>query len=91
MYEQKSARAATAIRGTVAFRIYQHSLRLDRVVDSKDSSTTMITADLERIQQGVRKFHDAWASIAAVGIGLWLIEAELGLSSLVTLALIGGW
>lgn len=50
----------------------------------------MMTADVERVQLGVRKMHDAWASLVAVAIGLWLIEAELGLPSLVTLALIGG-
>jgi len=90
MYEQKSARAATVIRADASLRIYQHSLRLHRVVDSKDSSTTMMTADMDRIQQGVRKLHDAWASLASVGIGLWLITIELGVMSLATLAMIGG-
>jgi hypothetical protein len=71
-------------------RIYQQSLLLDRVVDTGDSSTTMMTADVERVQLGVRKIHDAWASFVSVAIGLWLIEAQLGLAALVTLGLIGG-
>jgi len=50
----------------------------------------MITADVERVQMGVRKMHDFWASLATVGIGLWLIESRLGLSSLLTLAVIFG-
>lgn len=48
----------------------------------------MITADVERVQAGVRKMHDFWANLATIGIGLWLIESRLGPSSLLTLALI---
>lgn len=59
-------------------------------MDTGDSSTTMMTADVERVQLGVRKIHDAWASFVSVAIGLWLIEAQLGLAALVTLGLIGG-
>ncbi|KAF4440782.1 hypothetical protein F53441_12190 [Fusarium austroafricanum] len=90
LYEQKAVRATTVVRADLSLRIYQQSLLLDRVVDSTDSSTTMMTADVERVQLGVRKIHDAWASFVAVAIGLWLIEVELGLPSLVTLGLIGG-
>ncbi|KAF4340735.1 multidrug resistance [Fusarium beomiforme] len=90
LYEQKAVRATTVVRADLSMRIYQQSLLLDRVVDSTDSSTTMMTADVERVQLGVRKIHDAWASFVSVAIGLWLIEVELGLSALVTLALIGG-
>jgi hypothetical protein len=50
----------------------------------------MITADVERVQAGVRKMHDFWANLATIGIGLWLIESRLGPSSLLTLALICG-
>lgn len=50
----------------------------------------MITADVEKVQSGLRKLHDAWGPLVAVGIGLWLIEVELGYSSLVTLGLIVG-
>ena len=49
-----------------------------------------MTADVERVQLGVRKMHDVWGPLTSAGIGLWLIEAELGLSSLATLGLIVG-
>ncbi|KAI8395666.1 hypothetical protein FOFC_21196 [Fusarium oxysporum] len=89
-YEQSAVRATTVVRADLSMRIYQQSLLLDRVVDTGDSSTTMMTADVERVQLGVRKIHDAWASFVSVAIGLWLIEAQLGLAALVTLGLIGG-
>jgi hypothetical protein len=50
----------------------------------------MITADVERVQLGFRKLHDAWGPLVSVGIGLWLVELQLGYSSLVTLGLIVG-
>ncbi|RBA18274.1 hypothetical protein FPRO05_10569 [Fusarium proliferatum] len=90
LYEQSAVRATTVVRADLSMRIYQQSLLLDRVVDTGDSSTTMMTADVERVQLGVRKLHDAWASFVSVAIGLWLIEAQLGLAALVTLGLIGG-
>ncbi|EXL42709.1 hypothetical protein FOCG_15156 [Fusarium oxysporum f. sp. radicis-lycopersici 26381] len=90
LYEQSAVRATTVVRADLSMRIYQQSLLLDRVVDTGDSSTTMMTADVERVQLGVRKIHDAWASFVSVAIGLWLIEAQLGLAALVTLGLIGG-
>ncbi|PTB37966.1 hypothetical protein M441DRAFT_60292 [Trichoderma asperellum CBS 433.97] len=87
-YEGKAARAATLVRADLSTRIFQQSLKLDRTVISKDSNTTMITADVERVQAGVRKMHDLWANLATVGLGLWLVESRLGPSSLLTLALI---
>ncbi|KAH6719181.1 P-loop containing nucleoside triphosphate hydrolase protein [Leptodontidium sp. MPI-SDFR-AT-0119] len=87
-YEGKAARAATVIRADLSSRIFQQSLKLDRIVVSKDSSTTMITADVDRVQSGIRKMHDFWANLATIGIGLWLIESRLGASSLLTLAVI---
>ena len=89
-YEGKAGRAATIIRSDLSTRIFQQSLKLDRIVVSKDSSTTMITADVERVQMGIRKMHDFWANLAGVGIGLWLIKTQLGPSSLLTLVLIFG-
>lgn len=89
-YEGKAARAATVIRADLSSRIFQQSLKLDRIVVSKDSSTTMITADVDRVQSGIRKMHDFWANLATIGIGLWLIESRLGASSLLTLAVIVG-
>ncbi|KAL6894904.1 P-loop containing nucleoside triphosphate hydrolase protein [Trichoderma evansii] len=89
-YEQKAARAATLVRADLSSRIFQQSLKLDRTVISKDSNTTMITADVERVQAGVRKMHDLWGNLVTVGLGLWLVECRLGPSSLLTLALIFG-
>ncbi|KAL3426496.1 hypothetical protein PVAG01_00005 [Phlyctema vagabunda] len=87
-YEGKAARAATVIRADLSSRIFQQSLKLDRIVVSKDSSTTMITADVDRVQAGIRKMHDFWANLATIGIGLWLINSQVGPSSLLTLALV---
>jgi ATP-binding cassette subfamily C (CFTR/MRP) protein 1 len=89
-YEGKAARAATVVRADLSTRIFQQSLKLDRIVVSKDSSTTMITADVDRVQSGIRKMHDFWANLATIAIGLWLIDTQLGPSSLLTLALIFG-
>lgn len=89
-YEGKAARAATVVRADLSSRIFQQSLQLDRIVLSKDSSTTMITADVERVQEGVRKMHDFWANLATIAIGLWIITVQLGPSSLFSLVLIFG-
>ncbi|KAF5660313.1 multidrug resistance [Fusarium circinatum] len=91
LYEQSAVRATTVVRADLSMRIYQQSLLLDRVVDTGDSSTTMMTADVERVQLGVRKIHDAWASFVSVAIGLWLIEAQLGLAALTGSLLLGGY
>ncbi|KAF4502374.1 multidrug resistance [Fusarium agapanthi] len=91
LYEQSAVRATTVVRADLSMRIYQQSLLLDRVVDTGDSSTTMMTADVERVQLGVRKIHDAWASFVSVAIGLWLIEAQLGLAALIGSLLLGGY
>lgn len=89
-YETKVARAATLVRADLSSRIFRQSLKLDRTVISKESSTTLITADVERVQLGVRRMHDFWANLATIGLGLWLIESRLGPSSLLSLALLVG-
>lgn len=41
---------------------------------------TLMSSDLERIQNGLLTVHDMWASILEVGIASWLLYQQLGIA-----------
>jgi ATP-binding cassette subfamily C (CFTR/MRP) protein 1 len=44
------------------------------------SATTLVSADIERIQFGIREVHEIWANAISAAISLFLIEDAIGVS-----------
>jgi len=46
--------------------------------------------DVERIVEGLRSFHETWASLLEVGIACWLLEKQLSLACIAPIVLVVG-
>jgi ATP-binding cassette subfamily C (CFTR/MRP) protein 1 len=44
------------------------------------SATTLVSADIERIQFGIRELHEIWANLIVAAIALFMIERNIGVA-----------
>lgn len=49
-----------------------------------------MSADVERIAVGLRSLHEVWANPIEVGVGIWLLQRQIGLASLAAAVIAGG-
>lgn len=59
--------------------IYKKTLELN----NSDAAVTLMSTDIEQIIMGLRYVHEMWANVIMVGIGIWLLERELGVAAVV--------
>jgi len=72
-------------RGSLVSLVMRKALTVSAAVAAKKGSATLtlMSTDVERIQQGLEVFNDAWAAPIEVGVALWLLERELGVACIV--------
>ncbi|KAL6886032.1 P-loop containing nucleoside triphosphate hydrolase protein [Trichoderma evansii] len=80
LYRQNAVRVATAVRASITDFIFQRLPHLDSAVELAGSATTLVSADIERIQFGIREIHEIWANFITTAISLWLIERAIGIA-----------
>ncbi|KAK5657870.1 hypothetical protein OQA88_2418 [Cercophora sp. LCS_1] len=82
LYRQYTARSITAVRADLVTKIQSHSLKLNASSSAaQDSASTLMSADVERFATGTRNMHEAWASPIELGIGLFILRAQIGLAT----------
>lgn len=60
-----------------------------RIGTGDDSAAlTLMSTDMERIQMGLREFHDIWASIIQAAVAGWMLHNRLGLIFLVPMGVV---
>jgi ATP-binding cassette subfamily C (CFTR/MRP) protein 1 len=81
-------RFLTMVRGCLVSAISWQTTRLNllAVSDSK-AALTLMSADVERITDGLRPLHDFWASIIQIGIALYLLEGQMGVACVVPIVI----
>lgn len=85
LYRQNSVRAAVAIRASITDFIFRRLPHLDSAVELAGSATTLVSADIERIQFGMREIHESWANLITTAISLFLIERTIGIAMVTAL------
>ncbi|KAF2259644.1 hypothetical protein CC78DRAFT_474996 [Lojkania enalia] len=80
LYRQKAVGAATSIRASLTDYIFQRLSHLDSAMELAGSATTLVSADIERIQFGIRGIHEIWANFISAVISLFLIESAIGVA-----------
>lgn len=71
-------RSITLVRGALVDIIYSKSLEVELSVAQKAAPAGLVTADVERIDFTLEKLHSLWASTIELGIGIFLLEREVG-------------
>lgn len=71
-------RSVTIVRGALVDIIYRKSLDIELSVAQKAAPVGLVTADVERIDLTMDKLHSLWASVIELGIGIFLLQREVG-------------
>lgn len=71
------------VRGGVVSMIYEKACTLSTKDADPASSVTLMSADIERIVQGWQTMHDIWGNALEIGLAIYLLERQLGLSCVV--------
>ncbi|KAF2023756.1 hypothetical protein EK21DRAFT_80114 [Setomelanomma holmii] len=80
LYRQKAVRTATSMRASLTDYIFQRLSHLDSAMELAGSATTLVSADIERAQFGIRDIHEIWASLISTAVTLFLIERAIGVA-----------
>ncbi|TLD08849.1 uncharacterized protein PgNI_07785 [Pyricularia grisea] len=80
-YGSKINRAVVLVRGALIDLIYRHMLELDLTTCKTTAASGpagLVTMDVERVDLAVDKLHSLWAAPIEVGLGIFLIERQVG-------------
>lgn len=78
------------IRGLLIGAICEKSSQLPNDETSKQSAITLISADTERINLGLRNMHEVWANIIELAVAIYLLQREVGVIAVVPLFIAAG-
>lgn len=81
IYWQLQQRNLTKIRGYLVCIVYRKVTEFPSH-QTDTSAVTLMSTDVERVVQGLRNFHEAWANLIEVGLAIWLLERELQVASI---------
>lgn len=86
IYWQLHLRNMAKIRGLLVGAVYQ-KLTTVATARHENAAVTLMSTDVERVTQGLRVFHEAWANVVEVGIAVWLLQRELHTGSIAPVAI----
>lgn len=68
------------LRGSLVALIHDKTLDLssDKLHDS--APVTLMSTDIDGLTTGVQNLHDIWADFIQVGVGVYLLEQQVGVS-----------
>jgi len=75
------------IRGSLTSVIYYKALDLDLTSVDDSSTMTLMSVDVERICRMSQGVHQLWANPVELGLAVWLLERQLGVSCIVPVVL----
>ena len=78
------------IRGLLISAICKKSLQLPNDETNKQPAITLISADTERINLGLRNMHEVWANVIELGVAIYLLQREVGAVAVVPLFIAAG-
>ncbi|KAI7461939.1 multidrug resistance-like protein [Hortaea werneckii] len=84
-YWHRTFTSITIIRGLLIGVICEKSLQLPNDEASKQSAITLISADTERINLGLRNMHEVWANVIELAVAIYLLQREVGAVAVVPL------
>lgn len=82
-YQHMTYRGITMVRGILVTMLYKKASSLSLNEADPANSLTLMSADVERITQGWQTMHEIWANSAEIGLAIFLLERQLGISCVV--------
>jgi ATP-binding cassette subfamily C (CFTR/MRP) protein 1 len=66
------------LRGALVGIIYNRTLISPDGLHDDSAAVTLMSTDIDRIAIAMQSVHEIWARLLEVGIGIWLLEKQLG-------------
>lgn len=83
MYFHMTYRFVVGARGSIVSIIYSKTLSVSLTALDESAAVTLMSNDTQAICHGFEMVHDFWAAPLEVGIALYLMSRQLGISSIV--------
>ncbi|UNI24992.1 hypothetical protein JDV02_010703 [Purpureocillium takamizusanense] len=77
-YMHHTYRLITAVRGGMVTLIFAKVLDLDVATANESAAVTLMSTDIDGIAAGLQKIHDIWASTIEMGLGIYLLQRQVG-------------
>ena len=77
-YNHRVFRVITMFRGAIVSLIYNQTLEMNADAYDFSSSVTLMSTDIDRIISSLELVNEVWANVVQIGIGIWLLERQLG-------------
>ncbi|KAI7978013.1 hypothetical protein EIK77_009553 [Talaromyces pinophilus] len=65
-------------RSVLVTEIFQKATKVRLGFDNDSAALTLMSTDIERINNGLRSIHEIWASIIQVALASWMLYDQLG-------------
>ncbi|QKX60884.1 uncharacterized protein TRUGW13939_08030 [Talaromyces rugulosus] len=89
IYWYLQERAVYMVRGLLAGAVYRKTLEAKLSAADDSAALTLMSADVERIIQGLLNIHELWADMIEVALASWLLSRQIGASFVAPLIVVG--
>lgn len=77
-YMHRTYRLITAVRGGLVALIFSKTLDLNIAAAKESAAVTLMSTDIDGIATGLEEIHDIWASAIELGLGIYLLQRQVG-------------
>ncbi|KAE8152270.1 putative multidrug resistance protein [Aspergillus avenaceus] len=77
-YRRCFARTVAKFRGSMISLLYNRSLTLQHHLCTESAVLTLMSTDVDNIIDLMENIIDVWARVVEIGIGIWLLERQIG-------------
>jgi ATP-binding cassette, subfamily C (CFTR/MRP), member 1 len=82
--------AITMIRGSLVSVIYSKTLEKATGNLNDSAAITLMSTDVERIDNSLQNIHEVWAAPIETAIGIWPLERQIGIACVVPIVVTMG-
>lgn len=75
------------IRGALMTAVYRKGMEVNFKDNNGTKTVTLMSTDCELIIRGLLTMHELWASVIQVSFATWLVQRELGIACIGTIAI----
>lgn len=80
----------TMARSMLVTEIYIKATEAQIGSEDDSAALTLMSTDMERIQNGFRSLHTMWASVIQIAISCWMLYLRLGVAFVVPVSVVAG-
>ena len=77
-YTHHTYRLITSVRGGLVALIFTKVMDLEASKAKDSAAVTLMSTDVDGVASGLQKIHDIWASVIELGLGVYLLQRQVG-------------